>query len=253
MLVSFKQIALTLSYIFTPARTPTEKTECVRNRLLVMQGYEVAVEHFVSVSKKNDLQSDEEVVKHLTLLKPFYFDKMLLKDNLKNKKRLEMICLDLLIGLVNQRFRDYYCLLERLTAEERSTEVVNFVCSIEESLMEGNYSQLLKVSAMKGSKGFSKLFQRSVEKLEETVKNEVAQCMETSYGEIGEKEALAMLKNDSKKKKATLPENWKVVGGKVIFDNEVNMLHKEVKITSEMSNNLIKETVGFAKELEKIV
>lgn len=222
-----------------------------------MAGYEESVRYFASVDvpdEKISSQVDSLLKCHMKLLKPFYFDRLLLSIGFTSKeqdKRLEVICLELLGYLVAQQFGEFYCLLERLTPNERLHKFVKYVTQVEESLMEGNYSQLLKLNSSKD--GFSPLFKRSVEKLGDTVQKEVAQCIEQAYTQISQKDAMAMLKTDSKKQKSQLPAHWQVTSGQIYFDSKLESLKRNPKIEEKTSKQLIKETLGFAKELERIV
>ena len=185
--------------------------------------------------------------RHVLLLRPFYFDYR--KELGDSSKRSEILGLELLSLLVGQELGDYYSLLERIPLEEKSDKYIAHVMSLEEFLMEGNYNQLLLARKKSPSKHYKTL----LEELEITVRNEVASCIEQAYDTISMDAAAKLMncKKDTLQAIAMQRENWTIEANGTIRLRHVE--HKKAEVPTGITKDLIKETLGYAHQLERIV
>jgi len=145
--------------------TSTSKAE----RSLARDVYESAV---VLSVKSKDMKSLE---RHLVLLRPFCCE---YRSELgESPRRSELIALELLFLLVESRLAEFHSLLELVAMGERDDKYIAFVVSIEQYLMEGSYDKVLAARKKTPSDVYSWL----LESLEETVRDEIASCIEVSY------------------------------------------------------------------------
>lgn len=184
--------------------------------------------------------------RHVLLLRPFYFDYR--KELGDSPKRSEILGLELLSLLVGQELGDYYSLLERIPLEEKADKYISHVMSLEGYLMEGNYNQLLLARKKSPSKHYKTL----LEELEITVRNEVASCIEQAYDTISMDAAAKLMncKKDMLEAIAAQRENWTIEG------NTIRLRHHEEKraeVPTAVTKDLIKESLGYAHQLERIV
>lgn len=161
------KIALTSFASLPPSQEATRTSK--KERTVARDVYESAV--LLSVAAK-DIRGIE---RHLLLLRPFNFEYR--KELGDSSKRLEMISLELLTLLVEQRLAEFHSLLELVPLAERENKFVTFVVELEQFLMEGSYNKVLAARKRAPSKVYSWL----LESLEETVREEVASCLEVSY------------------------------------------------------------------------
>jgi 26S proteasome regulatory subunit N12 len=161
----------------------------------------------------------------------------------------EMYALELLLLLVESRLSDFFALLETI---DRSTasQHIDFVVNLERNLTEGSYHKALR--ARKDST--SPLFGWLLEDLEQTVRDEVASCIEVSHRSLKLQRAAELLKLDSidaTRRYSNTRDGWMIEGDRISFANrgQVKTLSKE-SIPAEWT---IRECLNMAVELDRIV
>lgn len=228
---------------FTTLPPSTEKTaKSKKERETAMKGYEIAC----VLAAKNILTVDSALERHAQLLRPFYFDYR--QELKKSDQRMEILALELLSLLVGKKLGDFYCLLELIPIDEREDKYVNYVVTLEKLLMEGNYNQLLQMR----KKSPSSLYKALLNNLESTVQDEIASCIEQSYPSIPVASAAKLMnvKSEDVIRYASDKENWKIDSGNIVFNAQDEAKHE---IPPETAKDLIKETLNYANELERIV
>eukprot|EP00924_Labyrinthula_sp_SR-Ha-C_P000949 snap_masked-scaffold_7-processed-gene-8.43-mRNA-1 protein AED:1.00 eAED:1.00 QI:0/-1/0/0/-1/1/1/0/263 len=230
---------ISLPYVYTKP-PPKSLQAAVKNRSLALSAYELAIQFYSSQSDLPNLKSS------FALARNFYFDP-LLKEKLSGSKtkKTEFVALELLTLLVEQKFGEFYFLVEKLSSTERSDTKLSAVIEYEKCLMEGNYTELLKRIAEKKKKGEG-IEKELMKQLEETAKKEIASCFSSAYSEIEEKKVEKLVGKDSK-----VTEGWLKVSGKYRFDN--GELERKVKFEKSEKEGIIKDGLKFAADLERII
>mmetsp|Transcript_2456 Transcript_2456/g.4068 ORF Transcript_2456/g.4068 Transcript_2456/m.4068 type:complete len:261 (+) Transcript_2456:126-908(+) len=232
------KIALTeLNYL--PPNQEKSKTSA-KERKIARDVYESAV--LLSVAA----QDISMLERHLLLLRPFNFD---YRDELgDSKQRSEMIALELLTLLVDSRLAEFHSLLELVPMNERQNKYTMFVVELEQYLMEGSYNKVLAARKRTPSKTYSWL----LEVLEETVREEIASCIEAAYPSIKLSSAQKLMNLPSSKaleEFCASKESWSVEGNMIKFKGEeLGDLADQIP-----SHQLITENLNYAHELERIV
>mmetsp|Transcript_4217 Transcript_4217/g.7388 ORF Transcript_4217/g.7388 Transcript_4217/m.7388 type:complete len:216 (-) Transcript_4217:360-1007(-) len=154
-----------------PPNTETTRSS-KKERQLARDIYESAVVLSVAAQDKAAL------ARHLQLLRPFNFEyRAEIGDS---SRRGEMIGLELLVLLVQQELAEFHSLLELVSMEERADKCITFVTELEQFLSEGSYNKVLAARKRTPCKTYSSL----LENLEETVREEIASCVEVSYSTL---------------------------------------------------------------------
>lgn len=220
---------------------PAKKTKASKQELLFARNVlEIGVLWSVAV---RDLIFFE---RYMALLKCYYFD---YKDLIiESKLKYEILGLNLLFLLSQNRIADFHTELELLTYEEiLRNEFIQYPVAVDQYLMEGSYNKIYR-SKLKIP---SKYYNFFVDILMDTVRGEIAECIEKAYPKILIKEAMKKLfLNDEESTKMFGVNNrkWKLQNGYFYFI-------KDVKIGSDVVEpiKLAEGVLGYAKELEMIV
>jgi len=111
--------------------------------------------------------------------------------------------------------------------------------------MEGSYSKVLKAREAVPSETYNFF----MDILMETVRNEIAHCLQAAYRHLHVSDAQKLLAFSSPAQVKTFAEEhqWKISGDQILFkvDGEVKAAVPTIK--------LIKKSLRYARELEKIV
>jgi len=183
--------------------------------------------------------------RHMSQLKPFYSD----PSSDTRPLRCTMLGLNLMNLLVENRLAEFHSEVELLSESERASPAVAFPMQIEEHLMMGSYNRVLMARKSMPAPTFE-LF---MELLADTVRTSIAECAEVSYSQLSVSAAMDMMVFDSAEKfhdfvKESF-ESWTIANGTITFrPTGSNIRSDEVP-----STRLIKETIAYATELERIV
>lgn len=131
-----------------------------------------------------------------------------------------------------------------------SAPTIDFVIMLERNLTEGSYHKALR--ARKDSP--SKLFEWLLQELEDTVRDEVASCIEVSHRSLKLERACNLLQLDSvqaTQQFCTTREDWIVQGDLIMFParSQVKHLNKD----SIPADWTVHECLNMAVELDRIV
>merc|ERR1711962_790823 len=191
---------------------------------------------------KKDIPSFE---RYMAQLKCYYFD---YKDELPESPYVyQLLGLNLMCLLAQNRLAEFHTELELLPAKELQ-ENVYIRCPIvmEQHLMEGNYN---KVFLTKGNVP-AESYHLFINILLNTLRDEVAACVEKSYPTISCKEAMRMMFFTTEKEmKAYATKRCWEVNSKGYYIFRAEEAHSE----DIPSVKLIEQFLGYAKELERIV
>ncbi|CAB3980216.1 26S proteasome non-ATPase regulatory subunit 8-like [Paramuricea clavata] len=235
-LLSSLKVALTgLSFLPTSMSGP-DPQELVLARDVLEIGVQWSVE-------KNDIPSFE---RYMAQLKPYYLDyRGILQES---PYMYQTLGLNLLLLLAQNRLAEFHTELELLPATEYNENVyIKHPVQLERFLMEGNYN---KVFLARGNVP-AKSYHVFMDILINTLRDEIAACLEKSYQRISFVEAQRMLYLDSAKDTKTFAtkRGWKLGSDHVyIFEDEESDTKQEIP-----SINTIQHMLEYAKELERIV
>ncbi|CAD5123904.1 DgyrCDS12211 [Dimorphilus gyrociliatus] len=187
----------------------------------------------------------EAFERYMSQLKTYYFD---YKDNLQESSFMhELLGLNLLRLLAQNKLADFHTEMELLPIKLLYTNIyIRHPVSIEQYLMEGAYN---KVFLAKGNvPAESYIFFMNI--LLNTIRDEIASCLEKAYNKIDFSEAARMLFFESEKPMTNYAEKkqWIREGKCFVFKKEEKKMD-DVIASTEMAE----KAIAYARELEIIV
>jgi len=108
-----------------------------------------------------------------------------------------LLGLNLLHLVVESRLSEFHSELELLPAGAREQGPIKFPLEIEQQLMEGSYSEVLNVTREGPTTEFGRYAKPLVDKLEDTVRDEIASCAEKAYASLSVAAAVELMHLDS--------------------------------------------------------
>ena len=183
--------------------------------------------------------------RYMAQLKCYYFDYgTLLPDS---AYMYQILGLNLLCLLAENRLAEFHTELERLPMEELKNVYIKHPVSLEQFLMEGSFHKVLLLKGNVPAQNYNFF----MDILIVTIRNEIASCVEKAYVRISVPEAAkvlmvepAQLEQYARERQWTLSED----GHYFVFSQQ------EKKERHFVQNQLlIQEYLGYARELEKIV
>jgi len=233
-LLTSMKIALTEAN-FMPTITNPSAKELVVARDVLEIGVQWSIE-------KKDIPSFE---RYMSQLKVYYYDYSGILP--ESPYHYQLLGLNLMCLLAQNRLAEFHTELELLPSSELQDNVyIRCPVSLEQYLMEGNYN---KVFLSKGNVP-AESYHFFINILLDTLRDEVAACIEKSYDQISLQEACRMLFFDNQKDLMaySTKKSWNV-------DSSNSFIFKQqIERTKEIpSMSIIKQCLGYAKELERIV
>ncbi|KAM7288434.1 26S proteasome non-ATPase regulatory subunit 8 [Ixodes scapularis] len=159
----------------------------------------------------------------------------------------QLLGLNLLCLLAQNRVAEFHTELELLPAKEIQSNVyISHPVSMEQFLMEGSYN---KVFLSKGNVP-SPSYTFFTDILLDTVRDEIASCVEKAYERISGPDVTRMLFLEAPRQTAAYAtkRGWTQASNTYQFSTEVK--HTDDVIPTE---DLAAQTIGYARELEMIV
>lgn len=219
---------------------PASKAKASRQELLFARNVlEIGVLWSVCVG---DLVAFE---RYMSLLKCYYFDyKELVPES---ALKYQILGLNLLFLLSQNRTADFHTELELLPPEEIfNNNYVSYPVAIDQYLMEGSYNKIYRSKLTVPSKYYNYF----VDILLETVRGEIAECIEKAYPKISVKEAVKKLfleSEEAAKHYCMKTRKWRLKKDYFHYAKEAK------KGDDAESINLAESVLNYAKELEMIV
>lgn len=234
------QLKIAMTSIPSLFGAPTDSSspaQFAQETQIVLEAFELGA--FLSL-KVGDMNSFE---RHIAQAKTIYFDYKLVIPDPKNQAVLTGL---LLMHLLSQtRIAEFHTALETVAPALQSHPCIQFPVCLEQYLMEGAYHKILQSR----SSIPSPQFQVFLDMLVTTVRDAIADCSEEAYAELSVKHASRLLMFSNQQEFATYCQqrDWEIRGNQVLMGSEE-------KATSLLpSSQLIKQTLAYAKELERIV
>ena len=184
--------------------------------------------------------------RYMAQLKCYYFDYSSLLP--ESSYKYQILGLNLLCLLAENRLAEFHTELERLPIEELKNVYIKHPVSLEQFLMEGSFHKVLLLKGNVPAHNYTFF----MDILIVTIRNEIASCVEKAYTSISVPEAGKMLMMESQEQLETYvgERGWTVSeGGAFVFSQQ----EKKEELHFVRNELLIRECLSYARELEKIV
>jgi len=165
----------------------------------------------------------------------------------ESPKQYPILGLNLLRLLAQNRIAEFHTELELIPAALQLSNIyIKYPAQLEQHIMEGSYN---KVLAAKQDGLYSQEGMYFMDMLVDTVREEIAECSEKAYASIAasDLQSLLMLASVEELGEYAANRSWVITGGTVTFGKQ------EETFSQLPSSQLIRETLSYAKELERIV
>mmetsp|Transcript_11203 Transcript_11203/g.41052 ORF Transcript_11203/g.41052 Transcript_11203/m.41052 type:complete len:264 (-) Transcript_11203:76-867(-) len=215
-------------------QTPTQKQELLLARDIL--------EHAVLLSAKQ--HDDVGFARHYAQLRTYYVDTAHLLP--QSEQEYPITGLNLLRLVALNRIAEFHTELELISVQAQGNVYVKYSLELERCLMEGAYSKLLQLRGQVPTPVYSYF----TELLVEAVKKELASCTEKAYRSLSVTDAMKVLMCSNETELRTLAEEhgWQITNGQVTFGLANDSCKAEIAAFPT-----IQKTLGYAKELERIV
>ncbi|PVD26107.1 hypothetical protein C0Q70_13775 [Pomacea canaliculata] len=220
---------------------PTDESNPSKQELLIARDIlEIGAQWAIAM---RDIPSFE---RYMAQLKCYYMD---YKDNLPESTfKYQLLGLNLLCLLSQNRLAEFHTELELLPAKELQTNVyIKHPVSMEQYLMEGSYNKVFLARGNVPADNYNFF----IDILLNTIRDEIAGCIEKAYPKIAMSEAARMLFFDTQKPMTEYAQKRGWTSGSDGFF----YFQMEPKTTDEVipAKMLAERTIEYARELEMIV
>eukprot|EP01121_Diplochlamys_sp_Union-15-3_P021991 TRINITY_DN9226_c0_g1_i1.p1 TRINITY_DN9226_c0_g1~~TRINITY_DN9226_c0_g1_i1.p1 ORF type:complete len:262 (-),score=45.12 TRINITY_DN9226_c0_g1_i1:130-915(-) len=218
-----------------PAETKELDKELFLSREILEYGAELSIK-----------QHDEKAfMRYVKQLKPYYFD---YKNLPESERKYPILGLYLLCLLAANRIGEFHTELEVICDFDNC--YIKFAIELEQDVMEGRYNRIWDARDNIPVKSYEFF----IDKLIETLRQEMADCMEASYHALRLSDAQKLLMFHAHQteqfKQFVNERNWKL-GDTIVFQREVEK--KDRKQRENQAVLLINQTLAFAHDLERII
>ncbi|PSN32765.1 26S proteasome non-ATPase regulatory subunit 8 [Blattella germanica] len=220
---------------------PTSNATAPQQELLIARDIlEIGAQWSIAVK---DIPSFE---RYMAQLKCYYLD---YRDQLpESAYKYQLLGLNLLFLLSQNRVAEFHTELELLPADQIQSNVyVRHPLSLEQYLMEGSYNKIFLAKGNVPAESYNFF----IDILLDTIRDEIAACLEKAYEKISLNEAARMLNlpNQPAIKEYGSKKNWTL--GR---DNFYYFSTEEKKRDDTLpSSELAEQAIEYARELEMIV
>ena len=189
---------------------------------------------------KKDLATFE---RHIAQLKTYYSD---YSDLPESEHKYQLLGLNLLCLLAQNKLSIFHCELELLPASELTQNIfIKHPITIEQYLMEGRYNKIFEARANVPDASYTFF----MEMLVNTIRDDIASCMEKSYKQMSVSAATKMMffESEDDMKSYAADRGWDLDDGSFHFP--INEQKDEEVPATEIAKNLL----VYARELEMII
>lgn len=202
-------------------------------------------EHAVVLSVK--MEDQDAFERHFLQLKSYYTDTRGLIP--PSEQEYPILGLNLLRLLVQNRIAEFHTELELLPPAAHDHTCIKHAVELEQSFMEGAYNRVLSARQAVPHETYVYF----MDLLAKTVRDEIAGCSEKAYDSLtlADAKKILMFSSDQELQAYVLDDHpdWEIRGTRVYFQKA-----KELAPCKEIpSLQLINQTLGYARELERIV
>jgi len=176
-------------------------------------------------------------------------------ESSSNNKYL-MFGLHLMYLLATNKVSDFHMLLEQIDQSvQQKNPYISTPVKLEECLMEGAYNKVVLTEKTIPSP-FYAVF---IKILMDTVRNEIASCIEKSYERLLVKDACYMLLFEQKQNDVLVfakQRGWKTEKSEFVFENTINKRPQAVNSSAKSTldtQRITEQNLFYAKQLEMII
>lgn len=249
MLKQLKNALTRITFLPTSESSPADSAVIKQDLIIARDILEIGALHSVAVKDTESFQ------RYVAQLKCYYFDYS--EDELPESVfKYQLLGLNLLRLLSENRVADFHTELELLSEKVIREDVyILHPVSLEQWLMEGRYN---KVFLSKGHVP-AESYNYFIDKLIETIRVEIAACIEKAYDQMSLPEAARILFLDStedvKKFMAKHNKHWVIRGKQLILmgSEDGTDASDKNKIEKIRCEELAAQAIEYARELEMIV
>jgi len=239
MLAKLKVALTGLSFLPAAVDAQTSNTELLMTREILEIGA------FYSIERR-DILSFERYVAQLGSYYRDYATQHALPDS---PNRPHILGLSLLNLLSQNRLAEFHLQLQLLDLKEIQTnKFLKFPVEYEEFLMQGCYNKIFKRYQNLPAENF----QFFVDLLFNSIRDQVASCMEASYVHLPVADAAKMLFLDETKQAQQL-KTYANQRGWIVKNNKFEFPKEEKRDDVVPSNELVEQAVAYARALEIII
>lgn len=185
--------------------------------------------------------------RYMAQLKCYYLD---YKDELpESAYKYQLLGLNLLLLLSQNRVAEFHTELELLPSDQIQSNVyIRHPLSLEQYLMEGNYNKIFLAKGNVPAESYNFF----IDILLETIRNEIAGCLEAAYQKISANDAVRMLNlpNAAALKEYASKKQWKIRNDNFYYFGPDDKKKSDENLPSK---ELVTQTLEYARELEMIV
>jgi 26S proteasome regulatory subunit N12 len=203
------------------------------------------LEHAILLAvKKHDIESFERQVAQV---KAYYFDTGRFKDIPPSTLQYQILGLNLLRLLAQNRIAEFHTELELLPLDKHENVYIKHPIQLEQYIMEGAYNKVFSAAKDLPAPSYA-VFMEML--METRLREEIAECSEKSYTElpVGEAQKLLNFRTTQQLHEYAKERGWEVDGDRVLLQKK-----GQDSTVSIPSMNVINQTLAYAKELERIV
>ncbi|KAL6777794.1 RPN12 [Auxenochlorella protothecoides x Auxenochlorella symbiontica] len=181
-------------------------------------------------------------------LAPYYIPGDLSRSLTPSPRQAFLTALNLLRLLSQAAVAEFHAELELLSDEIKASPEVTKIMEVEAWLMEGAYNRVLEAQDALSTSPYTAIF---LQRLTDTVREEVAACCERSYASLNSAEALKLFRLESEAQLEELAQGhgWRLTSGRVEFAGP----DEGGGLPAPVSQDIISNCMLYAKELERIV
>ncbi|XP_059171363.1 26S proteasome non-ATPase regulatory subunit 8-like [Physella acuta] len=219
---------------------PTTEASVTKQELLIARDIlEIGAQWAIA---KKDIPAFE---RYMAQLKCYYMD---YKDDLPESAfKYQLLGLNLLCLLSQNRLAEFHTELERLPVKEIQNNIyIKHPVSMEQYLMEGSYNKVFLARGNVPADNYNFF----IDILLNTIRDEIAGCIEKAYNRIGLNEAARMLFFEAQKpmKEYATQRKWRLEKDFFHFIHEAKDADHTIP-----AKILATQTIEYARELEMIV
>lgn len=203
--------------------------------------YEVAA--LLSVQQEDEISFE----RHVSQAKTYYVDYAAALS--KSARQNLILGLNLIRLMAQNRIAEFHTELELIPADARADKYIDYALRLEHYQMEGSYSKMRKEKDAIPHPCFAYF----VNKLMDTVREEIAACCERAYKSLPMASVVSMLSLSDGQEGVTQfceMRGWDVSDTRVVFGKHDN---GAVCMEDVPSGEMIKRSLEYAKELEQII
>jgi len=196
--------------------------------------------------KQKDINAFE---RHIAQLKTYYFDTVASGNSVLpvSQRQYTILGLNLLRLLALDRIAEFHTELELIQSQEDNV-FIKYPVQLEQYIMEGSYNKVFAAAKDVPAESYGYFVNYLIEK---RLKDAIAESCERAYESLTVVDAKKLLHFDSEQsllEYAQERQGWKVNQGRIYFGQDEDETKEEIP-----STKLILQTLGYAKELERIV